>query len=225
MASTEAAGDVQVQPLARLDRVALPMLDDLVVQSGWNQTADDWGVFARHGHIGVVRDASHRIVASGAVLPMGAALHGGSVAWISMILVSPGERGRGLGRAVFAHCLETAQAAGHVPMLDATPAGEPLYLQFGFAPLWAITRWRRPAKQAVAAPAAHDPPALGVLIDLDAQALGFRRPGLLAELAGRADARCVRVDGAVGVVRCGRVAHQIGPVLATDDASACALVQ
>ena len=123
MASTEPAAAMQVRPLERLDDTTLAMLNDLVVQSGWNQTGDDWGVFARHGSIGVVRDADDRIVASGAVLPMGAALQGGSVAWISMILVAPAERGRGLGRAVFDHCLRSAQAGW--PRTDAgcDPAG------------------------------------------------------------------------------------------------------
>ncbi|RYY75839.1 MAG: hypothetical protein EOO24_45570 [Comamonadaceae bacterium] len=60
---------------------------------------------------------------------------------------------------------------------------------------------------------------------MDAQALGFRRPGLLRELAGRADASIVRGPGAVGVVRAGRIAHQIGPVLGNDDASAVALIR
>ena len=225
MASTEPHAAANVRPLAGLDDATLGMLDDLVVQSGWNQTRDDWGVFARHGSIGVIRDAADRIVASGAVLPMGAGLRGGSVAWISMILVAPAERGRGLGRAVFDHCLRTARAAGHVPMLDATPQGEPLYRQFGFQPLWSLTRWRRGPTTS----SGRDLPDVRLDFEpfaaLDAQALGFRRPGLLGELTARPGSRCVRAAAAVGVVRAGRIAHQIGPVLATDEASAAAVVR
>jgi GNAT superfamily N-acetyltransferase len=201
------------------------MLEDLVVQSGWNQTVDDWRVFGRHGSVSVVRDAAGRIVASGAVLPMGAALQGGTVAWISMILVTPALRGQGLGRAVFEDSLRRAQALGHLPMLDATPQGEPLYRKFGFEPVWRLTRWRRGA-------VAHRTPAppledadLGALAELDAQALGFRRAGLLGELAGRPDSRCVRHAAAIGVMRAGRIAHQIGPVLAPDESSAAGLLQ
>ena len=80
------------------------MLGELVAHSGWNQTAQDWGVFFDCGTIYVVRDEQGRIGASGAVLPMGesrpgylASLTGRGVAWISMILVRPDLRGRGLG--------------------------------------------------------------------------------------------------------------------------------
>ena len=224
MASTEQRAAVHVQPLRGLDAAALPMLNDLVAQSGWNQTGDDWGVFARHGSIGVVRDADGRIVASGAVLPMGAALRGGSVAWISMILVTPALRGGGLGRAVFDRCLRTALDAGHVPMLDATPQGEPLYRQFGFQPLWSITRWRRGPAKVSARELPHDRVDFEPFAALDGQSLGFTRTGVLRELATRAGSRCVRTGAAVGVVREGRIAHQIGPVLATDTASAAAVV-
>jgi GNAT superfamily N-acetyltransferase len=223
MAGTEAFSPVQV--LERLDAHALAMLEDLVVQSGWNQTGNDWRVFGRHGTVSVVHDAAGRIVASGAVLPMGAALQGGTVAWISMILVTPALRGQGLGRAVFEDSLRRAQALGHLPMLDATPQGEPLYRKFGFEPVWRLTRWRRGA-------VAHRTPAppfedadLDSLAELDAQALGFRRPGLLGELAGRPDSRCVRHAAAIGVMRAGRIAHQIGPVLAPDESSAAGLLQ
>lgn len=222
MASIESAA--RVVPLERLDDAALAMLNELVVQSGWNQTGEDWGVFARHGHIGVIRDEAGRIVASGAVLPMGAALRGGSVAWISMILVHPSERGNGLGRAVFDHCLRVAREGGHVPMLDATPQGEPMYRKFGFVPLWGLARWRRDAAPAVAAPLPQDAPEIEPLAALDAQALGFRRTGLLGELAGRTDSRCVRGVAAIGIMRAGRIAHQIGPVLASDERNAAALV-
>ena len=223
MASTESSGSVRV--LDRLDDAGLAMLEDLVVQSGWNQTQDDWRVFARFGSISVVRDAAGGIVASGAMLPMGAALQGGTVAWISMILVTPAQRGRGLGRAVFEHSLRQAQAAGHLPMLDATPQGEPLYRKFGFQPTWRLTRWRR-GPVAIGSPA-PPPEAASVdeLAERDAQALGFRRAGLLAELAGRSNSRCVRQAGAIGVGRAGRIAHQIGPVLAVDEEKAADLVE
>ncbi len=46
-----------------------------------------------------------------------------------MILVLPEMRGAGLGRAMFKRCLQAVQDAGRAAMLDATPAGEALYLQ------------------------------------------------------------------------------------------------
>ncbi|MEJ5992074.1 GNAT family N-acetyltransferase [Ramlibacter sp. PS3R-8] len=223
MAGTDPNGPVQLLEL--LDAGVLAMLEDLVVQSGWNQTGDDWRVFGRYGGISVVRDSGDRIVASGAMLPMGAALQGGTVAWISMILVTPARRGQGLGRAVFEDSLRRAQALGHLPMLDATPQGEPLYRKFGFEPVWRLTRWRRGAVAARAPAPGPEVADLAALAALDAQALGFRRAGLLGELAGRPDSRCVRHAAAIGVVRAGRIAHQIGPVLAADEAHAAELVE
>src|SRR5690554_3921845 len=90
---------IQVDTLCALTPESQAMLDTLVEQSSWNQTARDWAIFAQLGSIHVVRDEHKRIVASGAVLPLA-----DSIAWISMILVAPQRRGQGLGRAVFEHC-------------------------------------------------------------------------------------------------------------------------
>lgn len=198
------------------------MLDALVVASGWNQTADDWTVFGRHGSVHVVRDAEGRIVASGAVLPMGA-----TAAWISMILVAPEARGLGLGRAVFEHCLQTVQATGRVAMLDATPAGEQLYRQYGFVPLWRLSRWHRErvAGRSTATTVRSDIAALDALVALDAESLGLERGAVLAELMRREDSRVVRHAQAFAVLRSGRIAHHIGPLIATDEASAALLLK
>lgn len=220
MASTEStAAHAGVQRLEALDLPALAMLEGLVAASHWNQTADDWALFHAQGDVHVVRDEAGRIVASGAVLPMGAP---GEVAWISMILVLPELRGQGLGRAVFDHCLRQVQAADRVAMLDATPAGEALYRQFGFVPLWRLTRWRREARAATGPAPRHEPGALDTLAALDCQALGFERPSVLGQIAGRASTCCVRVGEAVALVRAGRTARQIGPLLADHEPSAAA---
>ena len=206
-----------VQTLASLDAQTLTMLDALVVASNWNQTAEDWALFHEAGTIHVVRDEAGRIVASGAVLPMGAP---GEVAWISMILVLPGVRGQGLGRAVFNQCLRQVQAEGRVAMLDATPAGEALYRQFGFEPLWRLTRWRREARSATGPTLHEQAMAIDTLIALDRQALGFERPGVIGQIARRASTRCVRTGQALALVRAGRTADQIGPLLAARESAA-----
>ncbi len=206
-----------VEVLSSITPGIAPMLDALVAASGWNQTAHDWRLFERLGTVHGVRDGEGRLIASGAVLPMG------SVAWISMILVAPEVRGQGLGRAVFARCLDTVKTARLVAMLDATPAGEPLYASFGFTPLWRLTRWQREAAPATAS-LATDKPALDNLAALDAQALGFARPAVLADLLGRDDSRCVRNGLGFGLVRAGRTAHHIGPLLSSDEAVAAALL-
>ncbi|MDB5732205.1 MAG: family N-acetyltransferase [Variovorax sp.] len=221
MASTE-AGAAAVETLRGLDKDTLAMLGDLVAQSGWNQVPQDWALFSRLGSLCGVRDAGGKLVASGAVLPMG-----DSAAWISMILVAPAVRGQGWGRRVFAHCLRNVQDAGRIPMLDATPAGARLYSQFGFAPLWHLTRWQRDALPgATPAPpiASPAPETLATFASLDAEALGISREPVLADLMARADSRLVRSAGAAALVRTGRLAHHIGPLLATHEPAAAALV-
>jgi GNAT superfamily N-acetyltransferase len=216
MASTEVPVHA-VRPLERLDAESLAMLDALVVASNWNQVADDWALFHAEGRIHVVRDEAGRIVASGAVLPMGAP---GQVAWISMILVLPALRGQGLGRAVFDQCLREVRAQGRVAMLDATPAGEALYRQFGFEALWRLTRWRREARVPAASALNDATPAIDTLAAPDAQALGFQRPGVLGQIARRPTTRCVRTGDALALVRAGRTAHQVGPLLSASEAAA-----
>lgn len=218
MASTET-----VETLSALDARSLRMLDALVAASGWNQTADDWAVFHAHGTVHVVRDTQGLIVASGAVLPMGA-----GAAWISMVLVAPEARGAGLGRRVFERCLATVQAAGRVAMLDATPAGEQLYRQYAFSPLWRLSRWHRDAVPGASAEAEtaerRDTTSLDALIALDADALGLDRGGVLRDLMQRQGSRVTRHAQAFAVVRDGRVAQHIGPLVATDEASAAQLL-
>lgn len=238
MGATEPQGAAICEPavgrLAQLTPQSLAMLGELVERSHWNQTFDDWRVFFTSGTIYVVRGEAGRIVASGAVLPMGesrpgylAAVTGRGVAWISMILVAPSCRGRGLGRAVFRQCVEHIRAQGRIAMLDATPAGEALYRQFGFDVLWRLTRWRREAvvASATAAEASAAACDLDSLLELDREALGFSRGAVLRALVERPDSRCLQHAQAVAVVRSGRTAHHIGPLLATSEAAAVAVLR
>jgi GNAT superfamily N-acetyltransferase len=218
MASTEAA--IAIETLGALTGATQAMLDELVLGSGWNQTAQDWAFFARAGTVFGVRNAQGRIVASGAVLPLGE-----QVAWISMILVAPETRGQGLGSAVFAHCLRAVRSAGRTAYLDATPAGQRIYSQFGFNALWPLTRWQRDGQGAAeaAAPGAQSAD-IESLVTLDAQALGTPRRALLADLLAREHSFCVHSPQGFALIRRGRIAHQIGPLLARDADSAGALL-
>jgi len=54
-----------------------------------------------------------------------------ALAWVAMMLVDPAERRAGLGARLLGAALEALGGAPCVG-LDATPAGRPLYLRFGF---------------------------------------------------------------------------------------------
>jgi GNAT superfamily N-acetyltransferase len=236
MANTEPAmapaDTFAVQRLDEFTPADVAMLGELVAHSQWNQTADDWHVFFSCGTIHVVRDERGRIIASGAVLPMGesrpgylAGLTGRGVAWISMILVTPEWRGRGLGRRVFEQCVSQIRAQGRIAMLDATPAGEALYQQFGFEVLWRLTRWRREARPATAPELAATKPDVETVAEFDQEALGFSRTALLRELLERPESRFLRHALGFALIRAGRVAHHIGPLVATNQAAAIAVLQ
>jgi len=233
MASTKrdaAVDGVLVQLLPSAAGAPPDSLQQLVVDSRWNQTIEDWALFLRAGSVYVASDVDAGIVASGAVLPMDALSasvmpsgEAASVAWISMILVKPSWRGRGLGRTVFERCLRDVQAEGRVAMLDATPAGEALYRSFGFQVLWRLTRWRREARaEDLAAEPAQS--TLDRLLALDAAALGFDRASVLRDLSERPGSQVVTADHAAALVRAGRTARHLGPILASSDTAAAQLL-
>lgn len=219
MASTKTS--ISIETLDGLTPGTQAMLDRLVLQSGWNQTPRDWAIFLRHGSVYCARDANGRIIASGAVLPMGE-----NVAWISMILVAPDVRGKGLGSAVFSHCLTSVRASGRTAYLDATPDGERIYRQFGFEPTFRLTRWQRDAlPTAMPAKVLHEHCNIEAIAAMDARALGAPRSAVLADFLTRQDTSCLCSDAGFAIVRRGRMAHQIGPLLALNETGAVDLMK
>jgi GNAT acetyltransferase-like protein len=69
-----------------------------------------------------------------------------------------------------------------------------------------------------------DPCDLAAFVTRDSQAIGFARDALLAEFAGRPGSRLVRSGDAMALLRDGRTARHIGPLLAGNADQALALV-
>ncbi len=175
-----------------------------------------------------------RLVASVVALP-----YGDAFAWVSMVLVLPEFRGRGHASRLLAHALAALAARGIAAILDATPAGRPVYLPLGFVDGWKFRRHRReaaasppPASPSAATPAQVRPlrdadwPAIAAL---DRPAFGADREALLRALAARLPhaAQVAERDGRLaGFVlgRDGREAAQIGPLVADDAGIARALL-
>lgn len=200
----------------------------LVAQAGWNQTADDWRIFLARGEAFAI-DGPDGVIATAATLPYG------GLAWISMVLVDEAHRRRGLARALLARCVAAIRAAGRTPMLDATPAGRAVYAGLGFRDLFGLQRWTRGpaatgsggARSAVRRLSAADLPAVAAL---DERAFGAARPWLIEALAGRSGGfagvheRGGVIDGFV-LGRPGRVATQIGPLVAAREDAGGALLR
>lgn len=203
----------------------------LVAEAGWNQTAADWQAFLDYGKVQAIR-AQGRVVATAATLPYGA------FGWISMVLVTAAFRRQGLAARLMRGAIDDLVDAGLVPVLDATPAGREVYRKLGFADTWGFARLARSGSMP---PAAMDPPADGIsvgpitdadwsgLCAYDTAAFGADRSRLLGRLRGRlppADlvARCGgRLVGFL-LGRDGRIASQLGPLIADDAVAARALL-
>lgn len=209
----------------------LPDAEALVREAGWNQVAADWEIFRALGTVHTAR-VDKRVVATAATLPYG------KFAWVSMVLVAGEQRRHGLGTQLLKRCIASLSEQGCVPVLDATPAGLPLYRALGFEETWGYRRLARrdgaPRRDSTGADvgiivrpiADADWAALCIL---DAAAFGADRSALLARLRGRLPAAelVAQRDGRVAgflLGRNGRSASQIGPLIAEDDDVAHALL-
>ena len=203
----------------------------LSIEAGWNQVAADWRFMLDAGRGFGIADSSGRFVASALAHPVGPGLR-----WVGMVLTLRESRRRGFGMHLLRRCVDDAVAGGGAAGLDATELGRSLYPILGFRELYRLSRWRL---DWVGAPVA---PPVGVTVrpasaaDLDAIAAfdaprsAMQRAGLLAHLLRRAPgiAHLAEAGGKLrGFVlgRDGRVASQIGPIVADDEGVALALLQ
>jgi GNAT superfamily N-acetyltransferase len=215
--------------MADTDRTAIVRLgpDDapagllLSTEAHWNQNEADWRFFLTEGTMFGVRDKDGHLVASAALLP-----YSSGNAWISMVLVTESWRRRGLATRLVDACLAAAAERGLTTWLDATPAGATVYGPLGFLPTLQLRRLR--LKHAMSTKAEAPPSLSSVDIEKfvirDRLAMGFDRVALLTELSGRAGSRLVTNGDALALVRDGRKARHIGPLLAGGPDQALALV-
>ncbi len=197
-------------------------------EAGWNQTAEDWALFIAQGHALGYRDAAGKLVATAAAI-----VYGGGFGWISMVLVTPQWRHRGLASMLLEACMQRLQGLQVTPLLDATPAGEPVYRHLGFRAGFAFERWQGcgapamgPASVGTEGVRAAGPGDLEAIAALDRAAHGLGRRSLLRSFLGRGDTRAwMPHDGSGFVIaRAGSRATQIGPLVAHDDVGAIALL-
>ena len=198
----------------------------------WNQTADDWAHFIAHGDAFGLRDDGDGLIATAATLP-----HGPQVGWISMVLVDARHRHRGHATRLLAACVEALRGAGRVPVLDATPDGAAVYRQHGFVAGFAFERWQRSERargrdrsmqrdRDDIATVVVDARARDALLALDRSLWGLDRSALLRAFLARPSTRAWLAADASGfaVLRAGRRAEQLGPIVAASERSAIRLL-
>lgn len=227
-----AISELRLEEKLSLSPSELDDVDALVREARWNQVAADWHVFLAHGRVYALVTAAGRIVATTATLP-----YGGRFAWISMVLVAGEYRRRGLATQLMHRAMDELAAARLVPVLDATPDGRAVYRRLGFTDSWGFARLIRRERQSAppfAAPAGvtirpvtdADWPKLCIY---DAAAFGAERGAVLAGLRGRLPSTqlvAARAGAIAGFLlgRDGMLAGQLCPLIADDDAIACALL-
>jgi GNAT superfamily N-acetyltransferase len=212
MAATEPIGIVELD----VDDAQAGMA--LSTEAGWNQNEADWRFFLSQGVVFGMRDGA-RLVATAALLPYSA-----GNAWISMVLVTADFRRRGIATKLVDACLNAAATRGLTTWLDATPDGAAVYGPLGFMPTLQLRRLRLTKPQGAGTTRSLSDGKLDALAARDAGAMGFDRSTLLSEFSARAGSRIVSDDRAMALVRDGRTAHHIGPLLADRADQALALV-
>lgn len=187
-------------------------------QAGWNQLDADWLRFLEHAPHGCfLGELDGTPVATLTTWTFD------RVAWIAMVLVEASVRGRGIGKAMMTHALAYLDAQGvRSVRLDATPLGQPLYEQLGFASQFTLARHEGtlpPAGpvQGVDAGRLED---LESWAALDREVTRTQRRPMLARFFREypGELRAVRTAaGATGFLfaRPGSRALQIGPCVAT----------
>ncbi|WP_139839512.1 GNAT family N-acetyltransferase [Oceanibacterium hippocampi] len=182
----------------------------------WNQSASDWRLMIGQGGGIGLEDGNGTLVASAITLP-----YARDVAWISMVLVRQDWQRRGLASDLLVQCIEAVESRGLIPALDATPAGEKVYLPLGFVPIFRFQRYEldlgKPAMPQGKGDPSPDPETFEALAALDAEAAGAGRPAILADLVARAPGAVCRLDApeqGFVLARPGRNAWQIGPLVA-----------
>jgi GNAT superfamily N-acetyltransferase len=214
-----------------LDVGHLPGCLALSAEAGWNQIEADWRLMLGLGRGLGVSTADGRLVATAIMLP-----YERRFAWISMVLVTESFRRRGIAKRLLQRAVDELVGGGYVPLLDATPAGREVYRHLGFEDCWGMQRL---ACSAGASPVAvreegidvrpHVPDDRTRVLEFDRAVFGADRSGILRDLAGRVPHAALIAERTghfcgASFARDGRVATQIGPVIAADEETALALI-
>lgn len=205
--------DFDVRPMQNAD---IPAVHRLSHSVGWPHRPDDWTLALRLGE-GFVALRGHDV--AGTVMWW---RYGDSQARIGMVIVDPNLQRAGLGRQLMDACLSRLDGSSQI--LNATAAGEPLYLRLGFTPAETIEQYQglipASAKPNPGHRVRHATPSdFDAIVAIDQQAIGAPRPHVLQALIDVGEA--VVIDGPAGLLgaafvrRFGR-GRIIGPLIASN---------
>jgi predicted GNAT family acetyltransferase len=197
--------------------------------AGWNQTAADWQRFLeRSPHGCFVAEVDGQVCGTVATIPFD-----DRFAWIGMVLVDPGYRGRGFGTTLLEKAIDYLDELNLSALkLDATPQGKPLYEKLGFRSEYEIGRWtlRRSPSDSTKPPRTAvnesvSPELLERICQYDREVFGADRSFLLKSLHEDAPefTQAILKTGALAGYAFGRrgsFADHLGPWTAVDTPTA-----
>lgn len=192
----------------------------------WPHRLDDWRFVASVGGGFVAEDASGVV---------GTALrwkYGPDTSSLGMVIVSPEHQGQGIGHALMTRLLDSL--GPRMTLLNATPAGQPLYEKLGFKAIGMLAQHQgaafQPPLMSLASGERLRPIGLNdeaALVALATRASGLDRSEVLPTLLELADGIALDRNGEIlGFAlfrRFGR-GYAIGPVVAPDAHRAQALI-
>lgn len=210
----------------RMTESDLPSARGLSQALCWAHRLEDWQFMHRLG-TGFVAQENGTLIGTGLCWKFG-----NTHASLGLIIVSSEQQGKGIGRELMNLVLE--ELGDRCVLLNATPAGQPLYEKLGFVPTGTVDQHQGTMQQtapiALAARERIRPVAAGdlqVLAALATRALGMPREEVMAQVLSVVEGVLIEKDGeTLGfsmMRRFGR-GHVIGPVVAPDTERAKALI-
>ncbi len=216
---------IEIRPLCGEDVPAAMRLKNL---ARWNQTEDDWRrLLALEPRGCFAATVGGRVVATTTTTA-----YGRDLAWIGMVLVHPEYRRRGIATRLMRAALEYLRGEKVATVkLDATPDGHQVYENLGFEFELLIERWSGVARAAASSECTKlDVTILPEVFAFDRRAFGADRSELIELLARDATIALSISNGPNGqlngyaLARRGTAAAYVGPVVASDAATATALL-
>jgi Acetyltransferase (GNAT) domain len=146
-----------------------------------------------------------------------------------MVLVTASRRRERIGTSILEACCAEVAQRGPLAMLDATPAAERIYRPLGFEGIFNLSRWQGVTESRAKSPIGVRAMAVGdipFVTAIDAVAFGSQRKFLIESLFRRLPTLAFVSQDDTGFVlaRPGRMATQIGPVVAINEDAADALL-
>lgn len=213
--------------IADVDSIDLEQLHALSISVGWPLRAEDLQFLREFGRGYVALDEIGRVTGSAMWFP-----HGEEFATIGMVITSPRLQTNGTGHWLMQRVL--ADCRGRDLRLNSTRAARRLYDSLGFHPVKTVYQCQGVVHPVETDTAREGPTVtrlsaedLSAVVEMDARAFGVARDILIGKLFPQSVGYGLFRDGALAAFALCRPfgrGHVVGPVVATDDADAIAVV-